>query len=95
MVFPDFYKMQFNVDSYANDRTFEFKEEVIIYDLSGLNTGEILTEGGEYILDEKEEFIITETSGPFRLYKDPGYIHQVPCQSKCDGLTDLGRTESW
>ena len=77
MKLPDFYRMQFNVDSYASDRTFEFKEDVVIYDLSGLNTGEILTEKGEYILDENEQFLVTDGSGPFRLYKDPGYVNQI------------------
>lgn len=83
---PDYYRMEFNVEA-GGYKTFEFKEPVIIYDVSGVNAGELVTETGDYLLAEgyrivenisQYAFIESERSGPFRLYKDPGYVHQVP-----------------
>ena len=76
-------------------KTFEFKEPVIIYDISGLNTAEILTDSGDYIPAENyrivqnvadQAFLKTEKSGPFRLYKDPGYVPGTHGQRHGDGL---------
>lgn len=86
MALPDYYRMEFSVEP-DGKKTFEFKEPVIIYDVSGLNASEIVTEEGDHLLAENYRivdnatqfaFIKTDRSGPFRLYKDPGYVHQVP-----------------
>ncbi len=86
MALPDYYRMEFNTQTDGH-KTFEFKEPVIIYDISDLNAAEIVTDSGDYILAENyrivqnvadSAFLKTEKSGPFRLYKDPGYVHQVP-----------------
>ena len=86
MAFPDYYRMEFNVESDGHS-TFEFKEEVTIYDISGVNSGDLVTENGEHILADNyvisqnllpTAFIQTDLSGSFKLYKDPGYVHEVP-----------------
>ena len=86
MALPDYYRMEFNTET-AGHSTYEFKEPVIIYDVSDTNPAEILTESGDHILAENYRvieniapyaFLKTQNSGPFRLYKDPGYVHQVP-----------------
>ena len=55
-----------------------FKEDVIIYDVSGTNPGELITDKGDYILTEDMKFLNTDLTGSFTLYKDPGYVHRVP-----------------
>ena len=86
MAFPDYYRMEFNVEPDGHN-TFEFKEEVTIYDISGVNSGDLVTESGDHILADDYKisqnalptaFIQTDLSGSFRLYKDPGYVHEVP-----------------
>ena len=86
MALPDYYRMEFSCFDEGHS-TFEFKEPVIIYDISGVNAGEVRAENGDYILAENYRivdnaisyaFLHTDRSGPFRLYKDPGYVHEVP-----------------
>ena len=76
MALPDYYRMEFQTNE--GSRTFEFKEDVIIYDVSGTNPGELITDKGDYILTEDMKFLNTDLTGAFALYKDPGFLHRVP-----------------
>ena len=54
---PDYYRMEFQTNE--GSRTFEFKEEVIIYDVSGTNPGELITDKGDYILTLRSSGFLT------------------------------------
>ncbi len=73
----EYYRMEFDVEE-GGSETFIFNEKVRIYDLSGVNPGTLVNERGDYILTEKYEFLGVDPGSPvFRLYKDPGFVHEV------------------
>ena len=73
----EYYRMEFEVEQ-GGTSTFQFKEEVILYDISGTNPGELVNENGDYILTEDYSFMGVDPGSPgFRLYKDPGFLHEV------------------
>jgi len=71
---PDYYRMEFDVET--GNGTFAFNEEVSIYDFARING--LMSEDEQYIEDEEEEVLIIDgPTGPFRLYKDPGFLNDV------------------
>lgn len=73
----EYYRMEFQVEE-GGFSTFKFNETVRIYDVSGRNPGTLVDQNGNYILTEDFQFIGSDPGSPvFRLYKDPGFRHEV------------------
>ena len=87
---PDFYRLQFNLDTMRGEGTFESTEKVRILGLgeySIVDGGEALVDiftnlddaydGGVLDAGVADDILYLDPTVPFRLYKDPGYVHAV------------------
>ena len=57
--------------------TFKFQEKVRIYNLSDVQYTELTTDSGDFILDEKLQFLFPDNIDTFQLFNDSGLIDNV------------------